>query len=213
MQLNPRRAQRGITLLESMISIVIVALGILGILGVQLRTLADTQTAVRRAQAIRLTEDLSERIKVNPNALGTDVLANYVVGWGPEASSVPQDCALAAGCTAVNLALYDIARWKRNVRSTMPLGDASVFLVADETDAANRRQLGVMISWRENERVAATDSDTNYRAIFAVPAASAASSAGPVAVGCPTDRICHLQYIQPTARCAAGGNNAQGLCP
>ena len=209
MQLMARRAQRGITLLESMISIVIVALGILGILGVQLRTLSDTQTAVRRAQAIRLIEDLSERIKLNPNALGTAVMANYAAGWGAEPSNVT-DCALAAGCTAASQALYDIARWKRTVRSTMPLGDASVFLVADETDANNRRQLGVMISWRENERVRAGDSAADtaaYKAIFAP------GSTGAAAVSCPTDRICHLQYIQPTARCASGGANLQGMCP
>ena len=67
------RRQRGVTLLESMIAIVLVALGVLGILGVQLRTLSDTQTAVRRAQAIRLIEDLSERMKANPAALTTAV--------------------------------------------------------------------------------------------------------------------------------------------
>src|SRR2546429_3388547 len=34
--------------------------------GTQMRTLTDTQTTVRRAQAIRLIEDLGERMKVNP---------------------------------------------------------------------------------------------------------------------------------------------------
>lgn len=207
MQLTARRAQRGITLLESMISIVIVALGILGILGVQLRTLSDTQTAVRRAQAIRLIEDLSERIKLSPNALGATVMGSYATGWGAVTGTIP-DCTTA--CTADNLAKYDIARWKRTVASTMPLGDASVFVVADETDANNRRQLGVMVSWRENERVRAGDSTADtaaYKAIFAT------ASTGTAAVSCPTDRICHLQYIQPTARCASGGSNQQGLCP
>ena len=49
--------QRGISLIESLVAIVVMALGILGILGVQMRTLADTQTGVRRAHAIRLIED------------------------------------------------------------------------------------------------------------------------------------------------------------
>lgn len=207
MQLTARRAQRGITLLESLISIVIVALGILGILGVQLRTLSDTQTAVRRAQAIRLIEDFSERIKLNPNALGAAVLSNYATGWGAVTGDIP-DCTRA--CTADKLATYDMARWKRTVASTMPLGDASIFVVADETDANNRRQLGVMVSWRENERVRAGDSAADtaaYKAIFTTP------STGTAAVTCPTDRICHLQYIQPTARCASGGANLQGMCP
>jgi type IV pilus assembly protein PilV len=81
-QLNHTRQigkQRGITLLESLIAIVVAALGILGILGVQMRTLTDTQTSMRRAQAIRLIEDLSERMKVNPNALSG--INTYVTGW------------------------------------------------------------------------------------------------------------------------------------
>ena len=77
---HPRsRLQRGISLIESLVAIVVMALGILGILGVQMRTLADTQTGVRRAQAIRLIEDLSERVKSQPNGLG--VMDAYVRDW------------------------------------------------------------------------------------------------------------------------------------
>ena len=60
--LPKNKHQRGIALIESLVAIVITALGILGILGVQMRTLADTSTTVRRAQAIRLIEDLGERM-------------------------------------------------------------------------------------------------------------------------------------------------------
>ena len=59
---------------------VVMALGLLGVVGVQMRTLADTQTGVRRAQAIRLIEDLSERAKVNPSALAN--INEYVIGFG-----------------------------------------------------------------------------------------------------------------------------------
>lgn len=40
--------QRGITLIESLVAIVVAALGILGIVGVQMRTLTDTRTSVSR---------------------------------------------------------------------------------------------------------------------------------------------------------------------
>ena len=46
--------QRGIALIEALIAILIIALGILGVMGVQMRTLSDTQTGVRPAQAIPL---------------------------------------------------------------------------------------------------------------------------------------------------------------
>jgi type IV pilus assembly protein PilV len=205
------RHQRGITLLESMVAIVVMALGILGVLGVQLRTLADTQTSVRRAQAVRLIEDLSERIKVNPDGLNS--MGNYVTAWNAAVPAAPVDCTSVA-CNSTNLAKYDLSLWLTNVRSTMPLGDASVFLVADETDASNRRQLGVMMSWRENEREhkkADGTVDTNYTAGIA-PAGTGGAN-----VNCPTDRICHLQYIQVISRCApytlGGASSPQVFCP
>ncbi len=204
---------RGFTLLESMIAIVVVALGVLGVLGVQLRTLSDTQTAVRRAQAIRLIEDLAERVRTNPSALTPSVLANYAMGWGPSDAAVP-DC--RTGCTAADLALADVLRWKQTVASTMPLGDAAVFLVANVPNSNTRAQLGVMISWRENEREAANRAEAlAYRAPFAV--APVAPGAGATSVACPDERICHLQDVPPTSRCtpwlAADASNPQLICP
>ncbi|CAN7742643.1 type IV pilus modification protein PilV [Pseudorhodoferax sp. LjRoot39] len=196
------RRQRGVTLLESMIAIVLVALGVLGILGVQLRTLADTQTAVRRAQAIRLIEDLGERIKANPTSLTAAVLANYVVGEN-EVSGAPPNC--ANGCGPGDTALADIAQWKANVAATMPLGEAAVFVVAQGTATNVRPQLGVMVSWRENERQregATAAENAAYKAPFATATVTTGAATGVTSVSCPADRICHLQYLQPTLRCA-----------
>ena len=185
------KLESGFALIESLIAIVVVALGILGILGVQMRTLADTQTGVRRAQAIRLIEDLSERLKVNPNALGN--IANYEIAAGTPPA--PPDCKTVA-CSAQDLALADIRQWKRNLQASLPLSDAVVFEVADETLANNNRQLGVLISWRENERADGTVAENAaYKGVFTPDATGVAGAS------CPANRICHLQYIQLTARC------------
>lgn len=196
------RLQRGISLIESLVAIVVMALGILGILGVQMRTLADTQTAVRRAHAIRLIEDLSERIKSQPNGLG--VMASYVREWDETgATATSPDCQDAA-CSPADLATYDLNRWIDNVRAALPLGDAAVFLATDNS-ADDPRQLGVMISWRQNER------DNDSAAVFQ-PALTAADVKD--SITCPTDRICHLQYISPGQRCVPYPGVAAGMiCP
>ncbi len=208
----PLHRQRGISLLESMVAIVVMALGILGILGVQMRTLTDTQTSVRRAQAIRLIEDFSERMKVNPNALGN--IANYTSDWTatPPTAAATKSCATAS-CSHGELATYDLAEWKRAVERTLPLGNANVFLAQGETVDENRRQLGVMISWRENERNVADNADrAKYK--DAIDTGTGAGT-GTTAVKCPDDRTCHVQFIPVSARCAPyfAGATVQYFCP
>lgn len=210
--LPSRRLQRGISLIESLVAIVVTALGIMGILGIQMRTLSDTSTTVRRAQAIRLIEDLGERMRVNPNALAD--MSRYVTPF----SAAPAVGSCASGCTHTQLADYDLAVWKRAVRDTLPLGRANIFVPPAETAAAagQGRQLGVMIAWRENER----DTSANYKDDIdatKVRANDGTLSAGAgAAAACPANSTCHLQYIPIAGRCAPyipGGNAATYYCP
>lgn len=207
---NKRKNQAGITLIESLIALVVAALGILGVVGVQMRTLTDTQTTVRRAQAIRLIEDLGERMRVNPNALAN--LDAYVSAF----TSTPpagKNCSIDT-CTRTELAAYDLQNWKQGVADALPLGQASIFDASGETDATNRRLLGVMISWRANER----DSSASYLDDIDATknrAADGSLSEGSDSVACPADRICHLQYLPVVARCAPylSGGTTQYFCP
>lgn len=193
--------QRGISLIESLIAIVVAALGILGVVGMQMRTLTDTQTGVRRAQAIRLIEDLSERMKVNPNALNS--LNSYVSSF--DNTPTPGSC--ATGCSSTTQASYDLAIWKQTVKNNLPLGQASIFLAPGETQDSNRRQLGVIISWRENER-----EGTKTDAIDATQVLSADKKTFTKGTdtdnACPDNRTCHLQYISVSARCAPYDNGS-----
>ena len=193
-----QRQQRGVTLLESLIALLIAALGILGIVGVQMRTLTDTQTSVRRAQAIRLIEDLSERMRVNPNGLAQ--ITNYESGF--DDNTAPDHSACDSGCTPAEQAEYDIHAWKQTVRSMLPLGQASVFLAPGEA-VGNNRQLGIIISWRENERA---DADADYLSALNATTSSGGTDADNA---CPPNSTCHLQYIAVPARCGLDSNRNQ----
>ena len=204
------KRQRGITLIESMVALVIAALGILGILGVQMRTLSDTSTTVRRAQAIRLIDDLGERMRTNPNAMVN--LGSYVSNFATN----PAVGSCASGCDHAALAAYDLAVWKQAVRNSLPLGQAEIFIPPAEAGvaAAQRRQLGIMIAWRENER------DTTAAYKDDIDATKVRDNSGNLTAGaalaCPANRICHLQYIPVPARCAPyapGGNAPMYYCP
>ena len=202
---SPPRPQRGITLIESLVALVVAALGILGIAGVQMRTLTDTGTTVRRAQAIRLIEDLAERMKVNPNALIN--IERYTSPYQEKAENleVLRNCRETA-CSPDEQSSYDIHQWKTMVERSLPLGRASLFLAPGELEDSNRRQIGVIIAWRENER-----SDLSREDIDFTDASKMADGSGGFISwtdeenACPEGYTCHLQYIPASARCAPYG--------
>jgi type IV pilus assembly protein PilV len=206
------RRQNGFALIESLIAIVVMALGILGILGVQMRTLTDTSTTLRRAQAVRLIEDLSERMKVNPNALRNASLFESAFGDTHSIGSC------ASGCNLTQLAAYDLADWKRTVSNTLPQGKASIFIPQAESGlpAGTNRQLGVMIAWRENER---HDADSGFKDNIDATKTNDGGTfknQGGTAAACPAGSVCHLQYISVPARCAPyapGGGTTSYYCP
>ena len=209
------RRQRGITLIESLVAIVVAALGILGIVGVQMRTLTDTSTSLRRAQAIRLIEDLGERMRTNPSALAN--LNAYVANFA--ASPSVGNC--ASGCDLTQLAAYDLAVWKKAVGDTLPAGKVSIFVPPAESAlaASQGRQLGVMVAWRENER------DTSAAYKDDIDATKVRDASGNLTAGggsnqatdaCPANHTCHLQYIPVSSRCAPYAPGAGGtmyVCP
>ncbi|KRC23796.1 type IV pilus modification protein PilV [Acidovorax sp. Root217] len=211
------KSQRGISLIESLVAIVVMSLGILGILGIQMRTLTDTSTTLRRAQAIRLIEDLGERMKINPNAMAD--VGTYVTAF----ADTPTVGSCATGCDHTQLATYDLAVWKKAIRDNLPLGQARIFVPPAEAavPAGQGRQLGVMVAWRENERDI-TDADVKkiYKDEIDATKVRAATASGTLSDGagfaCPATFTCHLQYIPVAARCAPyapGANSPTYYCP
>lgn len=181
--------QKGISLLESLVAIIVLSLGLLGILGAQMRTLTNTQDSARRLQAIRLIEDLSERIKVQPDAIGQASL--YITkGWLDTTKNLEEllpDTAncfnINKACTPTEFAKFDQKRWIENVAQSLPLAQVNVFSTSDS------KQLGVMLAWRSNENNITAASE-----LLPPPAAN-------TEVACPDDRTCHLQYISLNQRC------------
>jgi len=204
--------QRGLSLLEALAALVVSALGILGVAGIQLRTLSDTQTAVYRSQAVRLIEDLSERLRVQPNALlqinprgGSP--GYTVTSWGSTPAAPSKNCE-SDWCDAAQLAAWDLEQWHTLVKTILPVGDAVVFPVkAEEGSTGDRRQLGVLLRWRQNERGDLTDKDKESTDATLVKSGSAFKSGtglDELDKGCSaTGYACHLQYLTVSARCSA----------
>lgn len=76
MSRHPRSyLQRGISLIEVLVTILILSIGLLGVAGLQSRLQMSEMEAYQRSQALMLLDDMANRIAANRNAAGS-----YVTG-------------------------------------------------------------------------------------------------------------------------------------
>lgn len=74
------KRQRGISLIEVMVTVFILAVGLLGMAGLQSRLQQSEMEAYQRSQALMLLNDMANRISTNRNAAGTYVTDTAGVG-------------------------------------------------------------------------------------------------------------------------------------
>lgn len=95
----------GFTLIEVLITVVFIAIGLLGLAGLQVATVNNQFEAYQRAQALLLLEDLSNRIRANAaEAQDGDYTEDNDYGLQPEA-----DCSAEVTTAARDLCEWNIA--------------------------------------------------------------------------------------------------------
>jgi type IV pilus assembly protein PilV len=98
-------AQRGVTLVEILITMLIVAFGLLGLGGLQMRLQLSDIESYQRAQALALLEDMANRIATNRNKAATYVTgASSALGTGmtcPATSTTVQQADTSQWCAAL----------------------------------------------------------------------------------------------------------------
>lgn len=100
-------SQQGVTLLEVLITIVILAFGLLGLAGLQSKIQLAEVESFQRSQAIVLLSDMTERISANTANASSYVSAS---AYGT-ADSQPSSCtALAAGASR------DVCEWSNALK-------------------------------------------------------------------------------------------------
>lgn len=122
------RTQDGFTLVEALVSLLILSIGLLGLAGLQASGLRSNQGAYARSQAVILAQDAMERILANPAetsaALAGGGNSAYQLARGTDPTS-PPDCE-NSDCSPTALAQYDVATWKQAITNLLPGGDASI---------------------------------------------------------------------------------------
>jgi type IV pilus assembly protein PilV len=98
--------QHGVTLLEILITMLILAFGLTGLIGMQMKAQGAQAEAYQRAQAILLVQDMANRVSVNRiNA------ASYVT-----ATPLGTGDSQPASCTGLTGALLDQCEWSHAIQ-------------------------------------------------------------------------------------------------
>ncbi len=133
--------QRGSSLIEVMVSLLVLAIGILGILGMQAKSMQYNQSANAYSQAIFLVSDLAERIRSNPDP---DANYDYDVDDAMPAAAATNCDADNVTCTRQQLATWDLYNWDQRVKDSLPAGVSTVSRV---TYDGTRNYMDIQVSF------------------------------------------------------------------
>lgn len=107
--------QDGFTLIEVLVAVLIVAVGILGVAGMQVVSLQQNRNALLRDQALQSGNDILDRMRVNP-------LSDYAPVDIDDAPASNANC-LDNNCDRNEMAEFDIAQWKCGLNPIDPNGE------------------------------------------------------------------------------------------
>lgn len=110
------RAARGFTMIEVLVTLVIMMFGLLGLAGLILKGQKASFEAYQRNQALIIAVDMAEKMKNNRLAGGQIDDALYLAGapvgtpLGANAVALPTACTIG-GCSTAEAAAFDLATW------------------------------------------------------------------------------------------------------
>jgi type IV pilus assembly protein PilV len=128
---------RGFTLVETMVALVVLAVGMLGIAGLYVTTLKSGGGAIYRMQAVNLAADLADRIRTNRGAN---------VAYAGAAADNNCYGAASVDCAPALMAANDLFVWQQQVAAILPNGNANVVVVG----AAVPFTYTITINWTES---------------------------------------------------------------
>lgn len=190
LQRAPARGERGVTMIEVLVSIVILAFGLLGVAGLQAQIKLAEVEAYQRSQAVVLLQDMVDRINANRrNSM------SYVTATPAGTGNAEGDC---AGLTGAALDLCDWNNALLGVGETS--GGASVgAMIGARGCVANTvntmpRKFVVAVVWQGNTPTLAPQSTNCGQGSYGSNDAARRAMVAQVMIGClqndPTTGAC-----------------------
>ncbi|MDX1461356.1 MAG: type IV pilus modification protein PilV [Xanthomonadales bacterium] len=143
--------EKGFSLLEVLIAVLILAIGVIGIAALQMTTSMYQESSMYRGQVAMLSREIIERMQLNVDAAKGGA---YNISTLP--TGLTTNCKSAtANCSTGDMVSHDLREWSARVADVLPGGDASI---ATDT-STDPVQITLTLKWDEARGQRLDDSD------------------------------------------------------
>lgn len=150
--INSKR-QKGFTMVEVLVAVVILAIGLLGISRAQLTGFKSNSETMVRTQAVTIIYMMADRMRSNMAETSLGSLSVYAV-LDPSTASAISGCGTPpSGCSKTSMAENDLNEWWAKV-SELPLGTGSITFNNGYT---------IIIQWDSDRSGVITAADSTVR--------------------------------------------------
>ncbi len=141
MLMTTQQKQTGVTLIESMIALLVISIGLLGIAALQINSVQQNSSALWHSQAVLNAYDMADRIRSNESAINDYIGIDTDTGYNKDCTST--------SCSTSDLITADATDWSKAL-SALPSG-RGLIRATDGIDG----QLDVVVMW-DDEGTGAT---------------------------------------------------------
>lgn len=138
------KAQRGLSMIEVLIALVVLAIGLLGTAAMQTLSLEGTANANTRSVALYLANDIIDRMRANEDGVTKGKYTDV------SKAATTAKCSTAAGCDSEEMAFNDLQEWQTSISTLLPGG---VGAISGPAVTGNANYV-ITVSWRERTKEA-----------------------------------------------------------
>lgn len=122
--LRKHHDERGATLIEALVAILVLSLGLLGMAGLQLNALSFQKSSWATHRIAELTGDIGERIRANPTGASNGTYVYTATYSTAKTATTTTNLCRTSGtdCTASQIATDDMHDWLIKAQTALPSG-------------------------------------------------------------------------------------------
>lgn len=122
-----RKSQQGSSLMETVVALFVLAIGTLGVMAMQVKSMQFNQSAYYYTQATYLANEILESMRSNSAVANT-----YLIALDETTPTASANCSsVGVTCTPAQLRDFNLKEWRSNIESTLVSGKSSIQRTGD----------------------------------------------------------------------------------